>query len=218
MRRLEVAHTDEMPWVSAPVPNVWRKRLELSGPPEAGRVTSLVRYAPGSCFPAHPHPDGEEILVLDGVFSDEHGDFPAGTFLLNPTGFEHAPFSKEGCTLFVKLRQSPGAREHVIVDTTRVALRDHPTPGVSQLTLYAEPAFPERIHLTQLAPGASAGPIQFPAGEEILVLDGGFEDEHGSYRVGSWVRYPPGGSHTLTSVSGCMLYVKQGHLLEPFPD
>jgi anti-sigma factor ChrR (cupin superfamily) len=218
VRHFEVAHTDEMPWASAPVPNVWRKRLELSGPPEAGRVTSIVRYAPGSQFPSHPHPDGEEILVLDGVFSDEHGDFPAGTFLLNPTGFEHAPFSRAGCTLFVKLRQSPGARQHVVVDTTRADWHDHPTPGVAQLPLYFDPAFPERIHLTRIAPGVSAGPVHFPAGEEILVLEGAFRDEHGSYRVGSWVRYPPGSSHTLTSASGCRLYVKQGHLLQPFPD
>jgi anti-sigma factor ChrR (cupin superfamily) len=218
VRRLEVAHTDEMPWAPAPVPDVWRKRLELSGPPEAGRVTSLVRYAPGSRFPSHPHPDGEEILVLDGVFSDEHGDFPAGTFLMNPTGFEHSPFSKEGCTLFVKLRQSPGARQHVIVDTTRAAWHEHATPGVSQVPLYSDPAFPERIHLTRVASGVSVGPVHFPAGEEIFVLEGAFRDEHGSYRAGSWLRFPPGASHTLTSVSGCTLYVKQGHLLAPFPD
>lgn len=218
MRRLEVAHTDELPWAVAPVPNVWRKRLELAGPPEAGRVTSLVRYASSSKFPSHPHPDGEEILVLDGVFSDEHGDYPAGTFLLNPTGFEHAPFSSEGCTLFVKLRQSPGPRQQVIIDTTREPWHELPVGGVSRLPLYFEPGFPERIHLTRVAPGVSVGPVQFPAGGELFVLEGAFRDEHGSYRAGSWVRYPPGSAHTLTSGSGCTLYVKQGHLLQPFPD
>src|SRR3954465_12891407 len=102
-----ILHTDELPWVQSPTPSVWRKRLEQSGLDsvergESGRVTSIVRYDAGSTFPLHPHPEGEEILVLEGVFSDEHGDYPAGTFLLHPEGFRHAPFSKQGCLLFVK--------------------------------------------------------------------------------------------------------------------
>ena len=71
-------------------------------------MTSLVRYAPGDAFPEHEHPQGEEILVLDGVFSDEHGDYPAGTFPMNPHGIRHSPCSQPGCTLFVRLRQYPG--------------------------------------------------------------------------------------------------------------
>jgi anti-sigma factor ChrR (cupin superfamily) len=179
-------------------------------------VTSLVRYDPASVFPTHAHPGGEEILVLDGVFADEHGSYPTGTFLLNPEGFEHAPFSSEGCLLWVKLRQSPGPRHTVRVNTRDAAAwRQLDQPGLSRLDLYADPAYPERIHLTRIAPGQRIGPIFFPGGEEILVLDGGFSDEHASYRVGSWLRFPPGGSHTLMSEPGCTLYVKQGHLLEP---
>jgi anti-sigma factor ChrR (cupin superfamily) len=179
-------------------------------------VTSLVRYDPDSVFPTHAHPDGEEILVLGGVFADEHGSYPAGTFLLNPEGFEHAPFSAEGCLLWVKLRQAPGPRRPVRVDTRDAALwRQLAEPGLSRLDLYSDPAYPERIHLTRMAPGLRVGPIIFPGGEEIFVLEGGFSDEHASYRPGSWVRFPPGGSHTLTSEPGCTLYVKQGHLLEP---
>jgi anti-sigma factor ChrR (cupin superfamily) len=116
------ADTTKMPWTPSPSGSVWRKRVHLVGPPEAGQVTSVVRYEPESRFPAHDHPDGEEILVLDGVFRDEHGDWPASTFLLNPEGFRHAPFSRPGCTLFVKLRQFPGReRRHVVVDTQALA-------------------------------------------------------------------------------------------------
>ena len=100
-----VVHTAGVDWQASPSPSVWRKRLDLAGAAEASRVTSVVRYDPDSAFPEHPHPDGEEILVLDGVFSDGHGDYPAGSYLLNPEGFSHAPFSQNGCTLFVKLRQ-----------------------------------------------------------------------------------------------------------------
>ena len=120
-----VAHTRQLAWTSSPSGTVWRKRVHLVGPPESGQVTSIVRYEPQSSFPSHDHPQGEEILVLDGVFSDEHGDWPAGTYLLNPEGFRHAPFSEAGCLLFVKLRQFPGRdRRHVVVDT--ITLEWHP--------------------------------------------------------------------------------------------
>ena len=106
--------TTRMEWTTSPSGTVWRKRVHLVGPAVSGQVTSVVRFQPNSRFPAHDHPDGEEILVLDGVFSDEHGDWPAGTYLLNPERFRHAPFSKDGCKLFVKLRQYAGpGRRHL---------------------------------------------------------------------------------------------------------
>ena len=107
-----VMHGADMDWQASPSPTVWRKRFYRDGPTEAGIVTSLVRYDAGSTFPTHHHPDGEEIFVLDGIFSDEHGDYPAGTYLLNPDGTSHSPHSKDGCTLFVKLRQYKARAVH----------------------------------------------------------------------------------------------------------
>src|SRR5690606_7629786 len=118
------------------------------GDSERGRVTSVVRYDPESAFPAHDHPEGEEILVLAGTFSDEHGDYPAGTYLLNPPGFRHAPFSRQGCVLFVKLRQHAGAgRAHVVVNTRAAAWQAQAGAGVEALPLYAQPGFPETVRL-----------------------------------------------------------------------
>ncbi len=203
-------HTDALEWQPSPSPTVHRKRLELVGPPEAGRVTSVVRYAPGSSFHAHPHPDGEEIFVVDGVFSDERGDHPAGTYLLNPEGFEHAPRSAPGCVLFVKLRQYPGT-EAVRIDTSRMDWTPHPSvDGASTKPLHA--GRDARVHLLRLDPGAVVPTVEMPRGEEIFVLEGGFEDEHGAYRVGSWVRYPPGARHTPRAVDGLVAYVKKDHL------
>ncbi len=111
-----VVSTATMEWQSSPGAGIWRKRLELRGAAESGRVTSIVRYDAGSRFPPHEHPEGEEILVLEGIFADEHGAYPAGTYLLNPEGFRHAPRSDQGCVLFVKLRQYPGSdRGHRVV-------------------------------------------------------------------------------------------------------
>jgi len=94
-----VVDTKTLPWTASPSGTVWRKRLHLVGPSESGQVTSVVRFQENSHFASHDHPEGEEILVLEGVFSDEHGDCPAGSYLLNPEGFRHAPYSRDGCLL-----------------------------------------------------------------------------------------------------------------------
>ncbi len=213
LSRLEIVHTDAMPWSPSPSPGVERKRLSLRGPVEAGRVTSLVRYAPGSRFPEHPHPDGEEILVLSGVFSDERGDHPAGTYLLNPEGYCHAPFSREGCDLFVKLRQYPGqGRSQLRIDTTRATWEPYVVPGAQRLPLYEEDAHPEVMHLLRLAAHTQVPTVKLTRGEELFVLEGELSDEHGEYRAGSWVRYPAGTRHTPRTSTGCRLFVKKGHL------
>ena len=208
-----VIHTAAMDWQASPSPSVWRKRLDHSGPAEAGRVTALVRYDADSEFPPHDHPDGEEILVLEGTFSDEHGDYPAGTFLLNPQGFSHAPFSKEGCVLFVKLRQYPGRqRAQVIVDTNKEAWSAGRVEGVEVISLYGEDGHSESMRFVRYAPETRFVEDAHPGGEEVFVVDGVIEDENGRYPKGTWFRYPAGSRHTPFSDEGCLLYVKVGHL------
>jgi anti-sigma factor ChrR (cupin superfamily) len=105
-RRVVVA-TPELPWVDSPMSGVQRRMLEREGD-EVARATSLVRYAAGSRFASHIHGGGEEIFVLEGVFADEEGTYPAGTWLRNPAGSSHTPFSREGCTIYVKTGHLPG--------------------------------------------------------------------------------------------------------------
>jgi anti-sigma factor ChrR (cupin superfamily) len=211
---ITVRHTDQMGWQPSPSPTVWRKRLEHVGPAESGRVTSVVRYDPGSSFARHPHPDGEEILVLDGIFSDDRGDHPAGSYLLNPEGYEHAPYSEAGCILLVKLRQYAGAgRRQVALATRGAPMEPHPAvAGAERLLLYQQDGFPELMQLVRLAPGLAVPRQQFPAGEEIFVIEGDLADEHGRYRAGSWIKFPPGTGHAPRTDGGCLLYVKKGHL------
>jgi anti-sigma factor ChrR (cupin superfamily) len=75
-----VAHLSEAKWMPSPQNDVDRFMLDRVGE-EVGRATSFVRYRPGASFPRHVHGGGEEIFVLEGVFSDEHGDYPAGTYI-----------------------------------------------------------------------------------------------------------------------------------------
>jgi anti-sigma factor ChrR (cupin superfamily) len=211
--RRVVVDTAAMDWQASPSATVWRKRLDLAGPAESGRVTSIVRYDADSVFPSHPHPDGEEFFVLEGTFSDEHGDYAAGTHVLNPEGFSHAPGSATGCVLFVKLRQYPGTDRRRIVTNTAIAdWQPDKTSGVWFKRLYREDGYPERMALIRFEPGAAFLEHDHPAGEELFVLEGTLQDEHGQYGPGHWLRAPPGSHHTPFSKTGCTLYVKAGHL------
>lgn len=203
-----------MDWSPSPSGTVWRKRVHLVGPPESGQVTSVVRYEPGATFPSHDHPGGEEILVLEGVFSDEHGDWPAGTYLLNPEGFRHEPFSREGCLLFVKLRQYAGRdRDHVVIATDEIDWQPGPTPYVDVKLLYAQQEYDDAVHLERWQHGATLGPLSYPTGAEIFVLDGEFTDETGEHRSHSWLRLPAGTVHMPETAAGCTLYIKRGGLV-----
>jgi anti-sigma factor ChrR (cupin superfamily) len=208
-----VVHTAAMQWRSSPAAGVWRKRLELRGGAESGRVTSIVRYDPGSRFPPHEHPDGEEILVLEGIFADEHATYPAGTYLLNPEGFRHAPRSDAGCVLLVKLRQYPGNdRSHRVVDSNTAAWQPSEPPGRQVLPLYQEAGHCESMRLVRLGPGTRVPEHDHPGGEEIYVIAGTLVDAQGTYGQGTWLRFPDGSRHQPFSDEGCTLYVKAGHL------
>jgi anti-sigma factor ChrR (cupin superfamily) len=184
---------------------------------EVARVTSIVRYAPGSRFSPHAHAGGEELLVLEGTFSDEHGDFPAGTYVRNPVGSSHSPHTGPGCLLLVKLHwMHPGDQALVRIDTRREDLWE---PGemrgvdVMELHAYEE----ERSRLYRLAAGAALPSRQLPGGEEIFVLEGECRDERGAYREGTWLRRAIGDAPALHADRGCRIYVKRGHLARPPP-
>ena len=133
-RRVVIA-TDTLPWIPSPQAGIERRLLDRIGG-EVARATSLVRYAPASTFPAHEHGLGEEFLVLDGVFSDEHGDYGEGTYVRNPPRSRHTPRTAPGCTIFVKLRQMPPTEtKRVVIDTAKADMEagrpEGPGPAVA---------------------------------------------------------------------------------------
>ena len=132
-----VIHSEQEPWVASPLPGVERRMLDRVGE-EVARATSIVRYAPGSRFSAHSHGGGEEFLVLEGTFSDADGDYPAGSYVRNPIGTRHAPWSEEGCTIFVKLQQfAPDDQRQFSIDTHSAEWQAGPVDGVTMLALHA---------------------------------------------------------------------------------
>ena len=165
-----VARPDDIDWSPSPMAGVDRKMLDRVGG-EVARATSIVRYAPRSHFEAHIHGGGEEFLVLHGVFSDEKGDYPIGTYVRNPIGSRHTPRSECGCTIFVKLHQfDPGDAEHKVIDTRSAAFRPGVAPGLSVLPLHEFGT--EQVALVRWAPGTRFHGHRHWGGEEILVSGG----------------------------------------------
>ncbi|MCH2042060.1 MAG: cupin domain-containing protein [Saccharospirillaceae bacterium] len=202
-------NSNEMEWSQSPMPGVLRKRLAREEA-ERGHATSIVKYMPGSSFKAHPHPLGEEIFVLDGVFSDESGDYPAGSYIRNPEGFMHAPFSKEGCTLFVKLHQFQADDTETIRVDTRNAEFLPGIGGLKVLPLHQHNG--ESTALVFWPAGEKFQPHTHFGGEEILVISGEFIDEHGRYPAGSWLRSPHLSKHFPYVEQDTLILVKVGHL------
>lgn len=204
-----VIDTNHQSWLESPSPHVLRKPLERESA-ESGHTTSIVTYKANATFSAHNHPKGEEILVLEGVFSDEHGDYPAGSYIRNPPGSSHRPFSKDGCVILVKLNQ------FLAHDTQQVVINTNQTPwlpgigGLQVMPLHSEAA--QHVALVKWPAGEKFQAHQHFGGEEIYVISGEFIDEHGHYPAGTWIRSPHGSHHNPYVEEETIILVKTGHL------
>ncbi|MEO1000284.1 MAG: cupin domain-containing protein [Pseudomonadota bacterium] len=206
-----VLHADEIEWLASPMAGVDRRPLDRIGD-EVARATTIVRYAPGSAFSPHTHGGGEEFIVLEGVFQDEHGDFPAGSYIRNPPTSSHTPGSAPGCVIFVKLWQMQAEdRTHVRTDMGKIGrVPDAARPGVSVTPLFADTH--EEVRVEDWAPGAAAT-WTAEGGAELLLLDGTASEAGDTLRAQSWVRIPPGGTVALTAgPDGARIWMKHGHL------
>lgn len=172
-------------------------------------VTMLTRFDPGGFFPLHGHPGGEEILVLEGHFADETGVHPPGTYMLNPEGFIHRPYSEAGCLTFVKLRQHGGKRRQQV--RTSIFAGDWQPghhPKIHVKPLYGQEGFAEKVWIERWQPGTQFPSVIETEVKEIFLISGTWSDELGNYPAHSWLRYPPGCPYSPTSETGCLIYVK----------
>lgn len=207
-----VISPDDYQWVKSPMLGVERMRLDRIGD-EVARATSIVRYAPFSEFSSHLHSGGEEFYVLDGVFADEHQDYPKGSYVRNPIGTSHTPkIDKEGATILVKLHQFDQTDTiQKVINTPTQAWRQGMVDGLTVMPLHEFDT--EHVALVKWAPNTQFNSHQHWGGEEIFVIEGTFHDEHGSYPKGTWIRSPHLSRHTpFTKEDGALIYVKTGHL------
>ncbi|REL26287.1 cupin [Thalassotalea euphylliae] len=218
-----VISSEKQEWLASPKAGVWRKPLAREHA-EQGHATSIVKYDAGASFSAHNHPLGEEILVLDGVFSDQTGDYPAGTYIRNPKGFVHAPYSTDGCTLLVKLHQFQAADSAQIRVDTKTAAWQRTPAGNFIMPLHKHQN--ESVALIKLSPGSTFTPADEliggqnsrpdtdtnANGEEIYILSGSLKSALGSHAAGSWLRSPYLNDEPYFAEADTVIWIKSGHL------
>ena len=208
-----VVHSEKLAWVASPMAGVDRRALDRVGD-EVARATTIVRYAPGSEFSPHTHTGGEEFVVLEGVFQDEHGDFPAGSYIRNPPESKHKPGSKNGCIIFVKLWQfQPDDRTHVRLQTDLMQSAAHPNfKNVAVTPLYKDTF--EEVSLLLFKPNANMV-INAQGGAELLVLEGSLGEQADTLVKNSWLRVPINSTiNVKAGNNGAKVWLKTGHLTD----
>lgn len=209
--RRSLLHTTELPWQDSPMKGVRRRVLDRVGD-EVARATTVVSYAPNSHFSAHVHTGGEEFIVLEGVFQDEHDDYPAGYYVRNPPQSSHTPRSDEGCIIFVKLWQFDlQDRQHVAIDMNTLSLQsDASRSGVRSCILFQDAR--ETVRLEEWEAGATVT-LDTRGGAELLVLEGAFTQAGDIVDKLSWLRIPMNDDFQATAgANGARVWIKTGHL------
>ena len=206
-------HSEQLAWSASPMAGVERRMLDRIGG-EVARATTIVRYAPQSKFSAHTHTGGEEFIVLDGVFQDEHGDYPEGTYVRNPPTSAHTPGSDQGCTIFVKLWQfDPEDRTQFRKNMTDGLGK--PVNGAASVTLHSDRH--ETVSYSQLDAGATLQNSD-AGGIEMLVLAGSVMEGGDTLEKGAWLRLPEGAAlNAKAGPQGARLWIKTGHIVHARP-
>lgn len=208
-----VVHSEQLEWSASPMAGVDRRMLDRIGG-EVARATTIVRYAPESKFSAHTHTGGEEFIVLDGVFQDEHGDYPAGTYVRNPPTSAHTPGSDQGCTIFVKLWQFDLEDRNQFRKNMADGL-GKPVNGVATVQLHRDSR--ETVSYSQLDAGATLKNSD-AGGIEMLVIDGSVTEGGEMLEKGAWLRLPEGAAlHAKAGSEGAKLWMKTGHIAHAKP-
>ncbi|MFT2110323.1 cupin domain-containing protein [Marinomonas sp. 2405UD68-3] len=206
-----VVHSESLEWLASPMKGVERRPLDRVGS-EVARATTIVRYAPGSAFSSHVHTGGEEFLVLDGVFQDEHGDFPTGSYIRNPPESSHTPSSQDGCIMLVKLWQfQPEDRTHIRLQTLKMgSVKLRSQLGVSITPLYKDHI--EEVSILELESNASIK-LDTPQGAELLIIEGSLQEQNDRLIKHSWLRLPiKSRIEGVAGDQGARIWLKTGHL------
>lgn len=204
--------TESMQWQGTAGAGSWHKLLDSVD--AAASDTRVVKCAAGSLLDAPAAGQGEEILMLEGTLTDERGEYAAGAYLRNPPGARRTLRSAEGCVLFVKrFPFEPTDAATVRIDTANARWLPGLVPGLGVMPLHEHRY--EHAALVRWAPDTHFQSHAHFGGEEILVLSGVFEDEHGRYPAGTWLRSPHMSRHRPFSREGCTIFVKVGHLPAP---
>ena len=201
-------HSDDLPWSPSPMAGVHRRMLDRIGD-EVARATSIVRYAPGSHFSPHVHAGGEEFVVLEGVFQDEHGDYPVGAYVRNPPTSSHTPGASEGCVIFVKLWQFDADDRTPVRTDLNDGLKST-SEGVKARVLFEDARETVCVEEWDVDTVVCRS---MPEGAELLVLEGELFENEDVLKTRSWLRIPMGGAlNAKAGDEGARVWIKTRHL------
>ncbi|MCW6511982.1 cupin domain-containing protein [Lichenifustis flavocetrariae] len=206
-----LVHASRNDWIPSPAPGVDRRMLFRIGE-EKARATSIVRYAPGSSFAEHVHTGGEEFLVLEGVFQDGDGDYPAGTYVRNPPGTAHAPAAERGTTIFVRLWQFRAEdRTQIVRRPGEGACVTPRSGGGSAIILFQDEH--EEVRLEEW-PAGSCLTVENGNGLEYLLVAGSLTANGDAIAPLDWGRLPGGIDFEVrVGEQGATVWMKFGPLL-----
>lgn len=198
---------EDFVWHPSPLAGVERVMLDRVGD-EVAVATSLVRYAPKAYFDPHSHALGEEFVVLEGVFSDEHGDYPAGTYIRNPPGTAHKPHSEPGCVIWVKLRQFS---EEDLTPLTLYLGADYDAPIETASTQALYRFQNEEVTLVRVPKGERFAFGANYHSRELLLLSGSLtwqQEQTRTFTSWSWIRMDPGQPLRINALTDCVFFSK----------
>lgn len=209
-RKRVVVDTAALSWTKNPGLGVSSKVLEDFGG-DGRPKTLLVRMEAGVRWSGISFSGGGECFVLEGVLREGDGCYPEGSYVRGPSGRPPTWSTDEGCVFFLKSgyleeeEQAPA-----VVSTRETSWLPGLVEGLSVMPLSRSGT--RNTALVRWDPGTRFVMHRHYGGEEILVVRGVFEDEHGRYGEGSWIQSPHLSQHTPFSEEGCIILVKTGHL------
>lgn len=192
--------TNGLVWEKTEHQGVFKKTLALNMKEE----TALIKLEGNTSLNSSSQLNSAEIFVLDGIYINEFGEFPQGTYLHLPKEDEAFVRTTSGCIIFRKTNQSKDEQQ-VIINTSNSEW----LPGqgnLEVLPLHTQTALVKWPKNERFIPHKHWG------GEEIFVLKGTFMDEHGEYPHGSWIRSPHLSEHYPYVDEETIIFVKTGHL------
>lgn len=174
------------------------------------RLTAVAQFAAGQVFKKIAHEHGVEFLVLSGKFSDEHGDYGVGSYVRNPAAAYRMPFTRDGCTVLLKVGRFQLLDQKRVVVNTRDSHRKWKAtgePGVSCLDLHQFSEQHVSLHKIRAECWITFKCLNLAL--EIFVIEGDISVSGSHYEAGTWLRYPPGSRIKVRSKHGCCLYINK---------
>lgn len=104
----QLVRSNQTEWKPLPEPGVTGVFVKALRFDETTRraPTILLKFEPGATYPAHNHPGGEEIFVLEGDIKLGKDHLFAGDYLYTAPNGKHAVWSQNGCVVLVNIPQS----------------------------------------------------------------------------------------------------------------